>query len=78
MKNVVKLQNYYFPGQLEHEVGNFVEFYNNDRYHEYLNNVTPADVYFGLRKEILSDRAIIKQQTMQVRRKQNLQTTMLA
>ena len=34
MKNVVKLQNYYFPGELEAEIEKFVDYYNNERYHE--------------------------------------------
>jgi len=72
MKNLIKLQNYFLPGELEREIASFVEYYNNCRYHESLDNVTPSDVYFGLRKEILSDREIIKQQTMTIRRKQNL------
>jgi len=78
MKNVLKLQNHYFPGELKKEIEHFVEYYNNRRYHESLNNVTPADAYFGKRKTILSNREIIKQQTMQIRRKQNLRTTVLA
>ena len=47
MKNVVKLQNYYFPGELEAEIDKFVDYYNNERYHESLDNVTPADMYNG-------------------------------
>jgi len=47
------------------------------RYHESIDNVTPSDVYFSLRKAILSDREIIKQQTLQIRRKQNLRTLIL-
>jgi len=78
MKNVLKLQNHYFLGELKKEIEHFVEYYNNRRYHESLDNVTPADAYFGKRKAILSDREIIKQQTMQIRRKQNLRTTVLA
>jgi len=46
MKNRILLQNYYLPGQLEHSIDEFVEYYNNCRYHESLDNLTPADVYF--------------------------------
>ncbi len=74
MKNVVKLQNYYFPGELRTELERFVNYYNNERYHESLDNVTPADVYFGRHKDVLTDREIIKECTMQIRRRQNLQS----
>jgi len=47
MKNRVLLGNYYLPGDLERQIGAFVEYYNNERYHESLNNVRPADVFFG-------------------------------
>ena len=47
MKNVVKLDNYFAPEELEAALEKFVYRYNNERYHESLNNLTPADVYFG-------------------------------
>ncbi|MDP7489792.1 MAG: IS3 family transposase, partial [Arenicellales bacterium] len=47
LKNRVLLENYYLPGDLENQIGAFIEHYNNHRYHESLNNVTPADAYFG-------------------------------
>jgi len=47
----------------------FVEYYNNHRYHESLNNVTPADVYFGRNREILTKRDHIKRKTLPLRKK---------
>lgn len=64
MKNRVLLENYYLPGDLERQIGTFVEYYNNERYHESLNNVTPADVYFGRDKTIIRERKKIKRNTI--------------
>ena len=72
MKNVVKLQHYYFPWELEQEIGRFIEYYNHARYHESLNNVKPVDVYEGRSKQILERREKIKQRTLQMRRQLNL------
>ena len=71
MKNRVLLENYYLPGDLERQIGAFVDYYNNERYHESLNNVTPADVYFGRDKAIIRERAKIKKLTIQKRRLQH-------
>ena len=75
MKNVVKLNNYYFPSELEAEIARFVDYYNNHRYHESLNNVTPADVYFGREKGIEDKRKKIKRRTLRQRKKRNLLIT---
>ena len=74
MKNVVKLQNYYLPGELSREIGRFVSYYNNERYHESLDNVTPSDVYYGRYREIITRRERIKRRTLKLRRQQNLGT----
>src|SRR2546421_4088514 len=42
MKNRILLDNYYLPGQLEQSIEEFVSYYNNCRYHESLDNLTPA------------------------------------
>ena len=44
LKNRILLENYYMPGDLEAQVGTFVAYYNHQRYHESLGNLTPADV----------------------------------
>jgi putative transposase len=72
MKNVVKLENYYSPGELKHRLGEFVEYYNNHRYHESLKNTTPSDVYYGRDQQILEKRKQIKIKTMKQRRKKHL------
>ena len=71
MKNRVLLENDYLPGDLEHQISDFVEYYNNQRYHESLGNVTPADVYFGRDKAIIREREKIKKLTIQNRRLQH-------
>jgi putative transposase len=72
MKNIVKLQNYYFPWDLEQEIKTFVDYYNHERVHESLDNMTPADVYYGRNKEIKDMRHIVKKQTLLQRRRKNL------
>jgi putative transposase len=72
MKNVVKLEHYYFPWELEAALRDFVAYYNNERYHESLKNVTPADVYFGRQYKIITEREKIKERTMRNRKKEFL------
>jgi putative transposase len=71
MKNVVKLEHYYSPWELERAIGRFVEHYNDRRLHEALQNVTPADVYYGRQATILSRRERIKQATLKRRKRMN-------
>ena len=68
MKNRVLLEHYFLPGDLERQIGAFVEYYNTQRYHESLGNLTPADVYFGRSEQILKRRKEIKRKTMITRR----------
>jgi transposase InsO family protein len=73
MKSIVKLDIYYSPSDLEQAIASFVLYYNNQRYHESLDNVTPADMYFGRYTQVVTQRERIKQQTLQQRRQQYLQ-----
>ena len=68
MKNVVKLQNYYVPWELEQELEAFVSWYNEERYHESLDNLTPQDVYLGRGREIQTARQRLKAQTLRRRK----------
>jgi transposase InsO family protein len=67
MKNVVKLQNYYLPWELEREIDRFVGYYNRERVHESLDNLTPEDVYRGRGREIRTARERLKEQTLRRR-----------
>ena len=66
--SILMLKNYFLPGDLETQIEAFVDHYNHQRYHESLNNVTPADVYFGRDKAILKQRERIKRKTLETRR----------
>ena len=68
LKNRILLENYYLPGQLEAQIDRFVDHYNHRRYHESLQNLTPADVYFGRGQTILLQRERIKRDTIKQRR----------
>ena len=68
MKNIIKLEHYYIPEQLQQAIAEFVHYYNHHRYHESLSNLTPADVYFGRGQTILLQRERIKRQTIETRR----------
>ena len=52
----------------QRQIDAFVDYYNKERYHESLGNLTPADVYFGREQQILKQREEIKRKTMLKRR----------
>jgi len=68
LKNRILLDHYFFPGDLEASIEAFVDHYNHHRYHESINNLTPADVYFGRGQVILEQRDRIKRKTIETRR----------
>lgn len=68
MKNLILLDNYYSPAELEARISEWVDHYNNHRYHEAINNVTPSDRFFVRDKEILEQRRRTKTETMRQRR----------
>ncbi|KRO51942.1 MAG: hypothetical protein ABR79_03265 [Cryomorphaceae bacterium BACL11 MAG-121001-bin54] len=78
MKNIVKLHHYYSPSELENAINDWVEYYNNERYHESLSNVTPSDVYFGREEKILKRRKETKLKSIQKRRQEYLQQKLIS
>ena len=72
LKNVINLDKYYYPWELEKQLEEFVNYYNHERYHESINNLTPADVYAGRTEKVLNEREEIKRKTMKKRRMNNL------
>ena len=64
MKNQVLLENYYLPGDLKARIGELIEYYNAERYHESLNNLTPEDVYTGRGQTGLNRRQRIKRRNL--------------
>ena len=47
------LKAYESPKEAEIEIGNYMVFYNEERNHQGLNNLTPDEVYFGKENSVL-------------------------
>ena len=77
MKIVLLQDNHFNSEALEKDISAWVNYYNNERYHESLDNLTPADVYFGRAEQRLRERAEIKRKTMDERRRLYQQEKML-
>ncbi len=64
LKGEINQVPYEMPSELRQAIESFVEYYNHHRYHEALGNVTPADVYYGRRDDILARRKEAKRRTL--------------
>ena len=67
-----------FTQELEPRIGNFVNDYNHERYHESLDNLTPADVYYGRGQAILKLRERFKLKTWKCEGKSITQTGLIS
>jgi putative transposase len=77
MKNLILLDLYYSPSELTGRIREWVDYYNNRRYHEAIDNVTPSDKYYGRDLEILERREKVKAETMKMRRKFYRETALI-
>ena len=69
LKSRILLENYDLPGDLERAVAALVDHYSHRRYRESLDNLTPADVYFGRGQNIREMRKEITRRTIEQRRR---------
>jgi putative transposase len=72
LKTRLNVLVYSSPEALHRAMAEFIEYYNQRRYHEGIGNVAPADVYYGRREEILRRREEQKELTIQARLRYNL------
>jgi len=78
LKREVNQLPYELPSELEQAIADFVDYYNYRRYHKALGDVTPADVLYGRREEILKRRKEVQILTINRRRDYNQGLTELA
>ena len=65
-------------GNLEVAITGLVNYYNNQRYHKVVRNVTPPDVLDGRREQLLQKRTEVQAQTFPPRGLYNQQLRELA
>jgi putative transposase len=71
LKREVNQLPYELPSRLERAIADFVDYYNHRRYHKAIGDVTPADVLYGRRKQILQRRKEVRLKTINHRRDYN-------
>ena len=71
VKGEIGLLPYEMPSALEAAIRSFIWYYNYERYHEGLGNVTPYDVYTGRHLEVIRKRKDAKRRTLQARKDHN-------
>lgn len=71
LKDEVTLIVHTSPDELRAAIGRFVDYYNSQRYHEALGNVTPDDVWYGRREAVLLRRKALQIATIVGRRQHN-------
>ena len=60
-----EVSNHYFcPSELEKAIDGWVKYYNESRFHESLDNLTPREVYLGQGEKIKNIRETIKQNSI--------------
>ena len=62
-----ELVYYFCPSELEKAIAQWVKYYNERRFHESLDNLTPRDVYLGQGEKIKRIRETIKQNSINKR-----------
>jgi putative transposase len=71
LKGEINQAPYNMPSELKEAIRAFIDYYNYQRYHEGLGNVTPHAVYTGTHIEIIQKRKEVKSRTLQARRDYN-------
>jgi len=71
IKREVNQLTYEAPSHLDKAIADFVDYYNYRRYHKTLGNVTPVDVLYGRREQILQRRKEVQILTINHRRDYN-------
>jgi len=71
LKREVNQIPYEAPSQLDKAIADFIDYYNYRGYHKALGGVTPADVLYGRREQILQCRKEVRIQTINHRKNYN-------